>query len=655
MFSRLVIFFALSFVLTTGAHSQSSNTYLNKKETSKKVLPVNKLLDSASLYMEKDPAKTFSFLEEAYFRSLESQNNTQQYQVLTTLGKYYQFYGQHDLAAANYKNSLKFVTNRDTIRNLVIKASQQYLKANEPDESLAMLEKYENHFSKHEINKYLETLGDTYFILNKPDSALNYFNKAIGRSSSNIESAKLNLKIAKVYQKQQDNDNEIKRLKIAQTLAEKSGDNDTQLAVSIELADYYKRNKGLSEEIALRNTIINQLSENSLNVKSRSNDPDYQKIREQVNLARIYNQKGRHSEAIKILGKNAPGTTNSENLELLELQKEAAKAKSEAYLKTGQKSKALETYEQYASILDRLYQKSEMKYENISSLNKQLRSQQNRIEFLEKDKTIYDAQMHALNQEKQTQKAQITYQQRYIILLAGGLLLLSLTVIMLISRNKIQRRHNAFLTLRSLRNQMNPHFIFNSLNSLNNFIVKKDEISANKYLSRFSSLMRSVLYHATDDFISLETEIDILKNYLELEKMRFRDKFSYILNVDSKVEVKRFNIPPMIIQPYIENAIWHGLRYKETKGNLSVDITMLGDMLKITIQDDGIGRKKSGAMKTKNQEKKKSSGIRATQKRLDELQKIYKKNIRYSISDLFENGEGTTVEILLPEININHE
>ncbi|MCF8332452.1 MAG: histidine kinase, partial [Bacteroidales bacterium] len=331
------------------------------------------------------------------------------------------------------------------------------------------------------------------------------------------------------------------------------------------------------------------------------------------------------------------------------------KAKSEAYLKTGQKTKALETYEQYASILDRLYQKSEMKYENISSLNKQLRSQQNRIEFLEKDKTIYDAQMHALNQEKQTQKAQITYQQRYIILLAGGLLLLSLTVIMLISRNKIQRRHNAFLTLRSLRNQMNPHFIFNSLNSLNNFIVKKDEISANRYLSRFSGLMRSVLYYATDDFISLETEIDILKNYLELEKMRFQDKFSYILNVDSKVEVKRFNIPPMIIQPYIENAIWHGLRYKETKGNLSVDITMLGDMLKITIQDDGIGRKKSGAMKTKNQEKKKSSGIRATQKRLDELQKIYKKNIRYSISDLFENGEGTTVEILLPEINLNHE
>ena len=117
------------------------------------------------------------------------------------------------------------------------------------------------------------------------------------------------------------------------------------------------------------------------------------------------------------------------------------------------------------------------------------------------------------------------------------------------------------LELKSLRAQMNPHFIFNSLNSVNSFISKNDDRSANKYLSQFSRLMRMVLENSKHDFVSLDSEIEILKLYLELEHLRFQDKFDYDFTIGGGVKKDEIEIPPMLIQPFIENSVWHGLRY----------------------------------------------------------------------------------------------
>ena len=113
---------------------------------------------------------------------------------------------------------------------------------------------------------------------------------------------------------------------------------------------------------------------------------------------------------------------------------------------------------------------------------------------------------------------------------------------------------------------MNPHFIFNALNSVNGYIAKNDERKANRYLSDFSILMRAVLENSEKDFIPLNKEIELLQLYLKLEHSRFSDKFSYDIQIDSQVKITEFNIPPMLLQPYVENAIWHGLRYKEEIG-----------------------------------------------------------------------------------------
>ena len=151
---------------------------------------------------------------------------------------------------------------------------------------------------------------------------------------------------------------------------------------------------------------------------------------------------------------------------------------------------------------------------------------------------------------------------------------------------------------------MNPHFIFNALNSVNSFIATNDERTANKYLSDFSQLMRSVLENSEQDFIPLEKEIDLLELYTKLEHFRFKDKFDYSITVDENVKVNEFQIPPMLLQPYIENAVWHGLRYKQEKGKLEINIAQkTKDEITITIIDDGVGREKSKALKTENQQK----------------------------------------------------
>ena len=191
---------------------------------------------------------------------------------------------------------------------------------------------------------------------------------------------------------------------------------------------------------------------------------------------------------------------------------------------------------------------------------------------------------------------------------------------------------------------MNPHFIFNALNSVNNFIAKSDERSANRYLSDFSTLMRAVLENSDEDFIPLSKELELLELYTKLEHSRFSDKFDYAIIVDEDIDIDAFQIPPMLLQPYIENAIWHGLRYREDKGFLKIELKQKDKFaLEISITDNGIGRKNSAALKTQNQKKQKSKGMGNIKKRIEILNDMYKDKVDVFISDLETNGTGTKV------------
>ena len=203
------------------------------------------------------------------------------------------------------------------------------------------------------------------------------------------------------------------------------------------------------------------------------------------------------------------------------------------------------------------------------------------------------------------------------------------------------------LETKLMRSQMNPHFIFNSLNSIQKYIWENKEEAAAEYLSNFAKLIRAILENSKKDFITLKEELTILKIYIDLEQRRSNNKFDYTINVDNTLETDFTLIPPMLLQPFIENAIWHGLNKKEERGNLHLQILQKDDDIIFTIDDDGVGRTKTGDVL--NTEKK-SLGIEITKQRIALL--LNKQNVDYNLvvvdKKLNEKPLGTTIIITLP-------
>ncbi|GAA4804932.1 histidine kinase [Litoribaculum gwangyangense] len=195
----------------------------------------------------------------------------------------------------------------------------------------------------------------------------------------------------------------------------------------------------------------------------------------------------------------------------------------------------------------------------------------------------------------------------------------------------------------ALRSQMNPHFIFNSLNALKNLIMISDKEGATSYLDNFSVLLRSILQNSTKDVITVEEELEILELYLSLEKNRIEDSFNYTIEIHSRELLSQYNIPPLLLQPFVENAIWHGLNPSEKAEKQLTIIFDTTKALKITIQDNGIGRKASGNSKKMH----KSMGTDITKERLSLFNHTNDINLHLTILDLEENGIPSGTKIIL--------
>jgi ligand-binding sensor domain-containing protein len=209
------------------------------------------------------------------------------------------------------------------------------------------------------------------------------------------------------------------------------------------------------------------------------------------------------------------------------------------------------------------------------------------------------------------------------------------------------------LEMRALRAQMNPHFIFNSLNSINNFILENDRLKASEYLNKFSKLVRMILQNSQAPLISLESELESLKLYLELEALRFNYHFTYRITVPKELDIEVLKVPPLIIQPYAENAIWHGLMQKEEKGQLDIEVSQENGHLFFKIADDGIGRKAAALAASKSAIRHKSMGLKITADRIEMLQSINETESPVTIVDLLHpdgSGAGTEVFIKIPVI-----
>ena len=283
-------------------------------------------------------------------------------------------------------------------------------------------------------------------------------------------------------------------------------------------------------------------------------------------------------------------------------------------------------------------------------------------EWIEKEKQL-EAEVNILNSENEVKQEQLKTQLLIKKILIGGLAGFTLLGLIFFRNLSLKRRNEKLqnekkqtalekrateLEMQTLRTQMSPHFIFNSLNSINHFILESDNVQASEYLAKFSRLIRLILQNSRAPFISLESELEALQLYLELEAVRFNHHFQYNINLEEGIDPSLVKVPPIIIQPYAENAIWHGLMQKEDKGKLDIKFFQRDGELFCEITDDGIGREKSRKIKSNSKSTHKSLGMKITAERLALLQKENRSEYYIKITDLIlADGTPGGTEVLL--------
>ncbi|PQJ12079.1 hypothetical protein CJD36_009835 [Flavipsychrobacter stenotrophus] len=360
------------------------------------------------------------------------------------------------------------------------------------------------------------------------------------------------------------------------------------------------------------------------------------------------------------------------------VQQTALKGLSDAYDQKKDVKNALFYFKQYTAIKDSLLQVQTEKQISELQARYELAKQQGEIETLTIDG-------EKKGDEIQKSNVFIRKQQQYLLLIGISLVLaivLAITLFrqyrtkkkvneqLLVQNNKIEeQKHNLEENLAythqlqealkedldrymqmALRKQMNPHFIFNSLNSIQSFILQNDKLSANIYLSKFAGLMRKVLENSQHEYVTVEEEIEVLKLYVELEQQRFDDSFTCIWKLPEDEETMDSRIPPLILQPYVENAIWHGLLHKSADRALTIEVRKEQELLVCIIADNGIGRAAAAEFR-KHREKGKSLGTRITQKRIDILNSLNNSDIGVTYTDLSNDDGtpcGTSVAVSIP-------
>jgi tetratricopeptide (TPR) repeat protein len=354
-----------------------------------------------------------------------------------------------------------------------------------------------------------------------------------------------------------------------------------------------------------------------------------------VTLGRIYTTQKNLSPALE-LAREAYTLAKQQKRPLL--VSEAAQLLSDLYNVMGDNDLAYTFLKEYQQVKDSI--SNDAFHKKITRLDLQ-------YEYDKRQKAAEFEQM----QERLRQESRIERQGLYL----KGLIIL---VILLVMISGLYIRHSRFraryarmdFEQRLLRAQMNPHFIFNALCAVQDFILAGKPLQANTFLTKIARLMRNILEHTRQEYVPIDQEIDTLKLYLDLQQMRFKQEFEYHLSVDEAIDPENLAVPPMLAQPCVENSIEHGLLPRGKKGHLNISYQLKKDLLMLEVTDDGVGREQAAKAKVGNK-KKKPLSTSLTEKRLAHFRKsLNEKAISYEIIDLYDGQEakGTKVVMLLP-------
>ena len=467
---------------------------------------------------------------------------------------------------------------------------------------------------KNNISKIYNNIGIVYKSQRNNTKALEYLKKALKiQTEIGEQTVPVTLtNIGVIYFEQNNLSEALKYYLKAENLFKKIDNTRGFALLNNYLGDYYKKTKDAAKAISYYNSAVKIYDE--LQNKHGASLALY-------NLGQLYFDQKNYPESMKFAEKSL---TYAKEVDVLDQIFHSEKLMSELYEAQNNQAKSLEHYKQYIIARDSLT--------NMENSKKFVRAEMD-FEYQKKE---------ALLQEKSKRLTQLT------IFSIIGLLLLAGLIFVIYNRRQIKKR----LTLqkevaeyeqKALHLQMNPHFVFNCLGSISSFIVQNGTDSALKYLSKFSKLMRLTLEYSKGSLIPIDKEIESLKNYLELEQLRFHNKFDFTIKSSDKVEFN-MGLPPLLIQPFVENAILHGMVPKEGNGKIEVNFDVKNGQLICSISDDGIGISKSKEMKENSVQAHQSMALEITKKRLEIMEATIAKSAEIEI---IENN-GTTVTLRLP-------
>jgi tetratricopeptide (TPR) repeat protein len=369
-----------------------------------------------------------------------------------------------------------------------------------------------------------------------------------------------------------------------------------------------------------------------------------------INMALIYNIQRKLVKAQKLFNESLEIAKHINSSQLMEF---AYDGLTDLEKLKGNYEKALYYYQLNREIVDSVYNAD--KHMQITEMETKYQTERkNReIEILSKNTEIQKLQLHEQQQEVRNARLIITALVLFVIL---GVVLTYFVWKLNKARHLNDKNLLEIKNLRTeqkmLKSQMNPHFVFNALNSIQAFITSNQTELASKYLANFAKLIRGFLENARSDQVVLSKEIELLRVYIELEQVRFDQKFDYDIFIDDEVEDEFISIPPLVIQPFVENAILHAFRNR-TKGKIDVIFKMEGEYLICEIDDDGIGREKAQTIKMGS--KRESLALKITQRRLESINEQYNVKAGFEIIDKKDvntnESLGTKVVLKLPLID----
>ncbi len=628
---QIYLLFTLCFLFPVNVFSQDNekqniNALIDSIENQHTVAKTTVYMNLVRKLLSKNPNKAVGLCNKWINKAKRLKNTTAEIDALTTLSKINIMLGNYEKADSITQEAIIICKEQNYKDPLAAQYGNLGVSAEMIGQNTKAVEYYLKADSIFTITKNLKNkafiqnnLGIVFSNMKIFDKSLHYYksalkNKAKLQDSLGMASTLTNIGV--LYEKMEaDNDSILQYYISAKEIYDKYQISNSKAIVYANIGQIKIRKNEYVE--------ASQYLEQALQMRTKLKDK-YGIASTKLSLALLKSKQKKYRDAIKY-----------------------AKEGSDFFTSANVQSKLLETY----NILSDAYEKDNQKDSAIIYLklfiqvNDSMLSQTNR-------KTVQELEakyQNTVNLKKITiLKQQNEINQLMIYILAIFVIAVIIISVFIMRQRRLQQSHKQLITEQKLlRTQLNPHFIFNSIGSIQNYMFKNDAKQASGYLANFSALMRAILQQSTQEFITLDDDIKILENYLSLEKMRAGNLFTYKINVDENIDTEEIMLPPMLTQPFVENAVKHAFknRTKPEDNIIEISFTVLETFLLIKITDNGVGINYNSQQNT--QHKSMSSDI--FRQRMELLGKKWSKSSSFSIKDLSKEGlHGTDISIRIP-------